>query len=153
MSTKARTLFEHVSNVFQRKDKWKDLSESDKKSFSTYMVNRFISMHMDFLPFIADMQLYTMSVLSPAQVHDLYVDVFPKQKFFVKYIKGEKDVKFNKELIVHIATSAELPTTEVEWYLHYLLDNGKFESEITEYLMKYGKTKSEIKKMIKVEGE
>ena len=47
-SVKAKSLFEHLSGIKEKKVKWDTLSEMDKKSFEPYMINRFLSMNIDF---------------------------------------------------------------------------------------------------------
>ena len=44
---KAKGLFDHLSGITNLKTPWESLSVMDKKSFETYMVNRFLSMGAD----------------------------------------------------------------------------------------------------------
>jgi hypothetical protein len=39
---KARTIFEHLSGIKEKKHSWESLSEMDKKSFSPFIINRLI---------------------------------------------------------------------------------------------------------------
>jgi len=39
---KAKSLFDHLSGITDKKVKWDSLSELDHKSFSPYMINRFL---------------------------------------------------------------------------------------------------------------
>jgi hypothetical protein len=61
-SVKAKSLFEHLSGIKEKKVKWDTLSEMDKKSFEPYMINRFLSMNIDLLPIINILQKYTIGI-------------------------------------------------------------------------------------------
>lgn len=148
---KAKAPYEHVNNIFQQKYRWDDLNELDRKSFAPFIINRFISMSMDHIGIVNDLQMYTANFLAPKYVHDLYVDIFPKQKMFNKYIKSSKDTKFNSDLVEMMRQTEEFSSDEVEAYLNLLMHQNAFTETITEYLRMYGKNDSEILKMLKVE--
>ena len=46
---KTATIFDHISGVTDKKTPWSKLSVLDRKSFSVYLVNRWLSMNMDFI--------------------------------------------------------------------------------------------------------
>ena len=98
---KTKSIFDFLNCLFVSKTKWDDLSELDKKAFSPYMINRFISMHPDFVGVVNYLQQYTISGMNPREVYKLYLDFLPKQKFFSKYIKSsaEKSNKLSDDLI------------------------------------------------------
>lgn len=148
---KAKAPYEHVNNIFQQKYRWEDLNEMDRKSFAPFIINRFISMSMDYIGIINELQVYTANFLPAKYVHDLYVDIFPKHKMFNKYIKSSKDTKFNSDLVEMMRNTEEFSSDEVESYLTLLVHQDSFDRIITEYLRMYGKTDSEITKMLKVE--
>ena len=68
MSKKAKTLFEHLSGIREKKESWESLSEMDKKSFTPFMINRWLSMNMDLLPIVNELQKYTIGTLSSKDV-------------------------------------------------------------------------------------
>ena len=51
----AKTLFDHLNAISkdQKPDYFRDLSEEDKKTWSNYMIHRFLSMNYDFVDLIA----------------------------------------------------------------------------------------------------
>ena len=49
-SVKAKTLFQHLSGIKEKKARWDSLSQMDKKSFTPFMINGWLSMNMDLLP-------------------------------------------------------------------------------------------------------
>jgi len=101
-TVKAKTIFQHLSGIKEKKQSWESLSEMDKKSFSPFIINRWLSMNMDLLPVINELQQYTIGTLRPKEVYKLYLDFLPKKKTFDKYIKGKKSDKYNKDVRVSI---------------------------------------------------
>ena len=45
-------LFSWINELFVGKRDWDSFSDADKKKFSPFMVNRYLSMGEDFLPFV-----------------------------------------------------------------------------------------------------
>ena len=141
---KARTIFEHLSGIKEKKESWESLSEMDKKSFTPFIINRWLSMNLELLPIINILQKYTIGVLSPKEVYKLYLDFLPKQKTFDKYIKGKKEGKYNTELLQYLSNWYGVSHREVEDYLEILS-----KEQVIEILMKYGLTDKESKKLLK----
>ena len=106
---KAATIFDHMAHLTDRKVSWDRLSDVDKKSFTPYIVNRWLSMNMDFIELVNELQRYTIGQISPAETYKLYYDILPKQRQFNKYIKGKKSDKYNQKLVellsMHFAVS------------------------------------------------
>ena len=127
-TSKPATLFDHLANITWKKKPWSELSETDQKSFSPYLINRWLSI----------------GPLSKKHVYQLYFDFLPKQKSFNKYIKGKKQDKYNKELVKLIADHYQVARIEAEEYISLLE-----QSEISSLLKKYGKTDKEIKGLLK----
>ena len=86
---KAKTIFEHLSGIKEKKVSWNSLSDMDKKTFSPFIINRWLSMNTDLLPIVNILQKYTIGLLSARDVYKVYFDYLPKQKTFDKYIKGK----------------------------------------------------------------
>ena len=51
---KPKGLFDHINQITsnQTNDYWNTLTESDKKTWSNYMINRFLSMKMEWTDFV-----------------------------------------------------------------------------------------------------
>lgn len=88
---KERTIFDNINDVFYNKTSWEEYSETDKKKFNPFMMNRWISMNPDYIGIINYLQQYTIGILNNREVYKLFKDLFPKIKFFTKYVKGEKE--------------------------------------------------------------
>ena len=144
-SVKAKTIFEHLSGIKEKKVSWESLSEMDQKSFSPFIINRWLSMNLDLLPIINILQKYTISKnVTAREVYKLYLDFLPKKKTFDKYIKGPNEGKYNKELLTHLASWYGVSQREVSDYLDLLQNN-----EVINILKKYGLTEKEAKKLLK----
>ena len=67
-TVKKKSLFDHIKQItdVQSPNYWDDISDDDKKSWSNYMVNRFLSMKMDWVELVNEVQRY------PLQPKDLY---------------------------------------------------------------------------------
>lgn len=148
--TKALTIFEHLSNLTDKKKPWSQLREMDKKSFSPYLINRWLSMNPDLIELVNYFQKYTITEFKPAEVYKLYFDFLPKQKLpFNKYIKGKKETKYNKELIELLITHYQLSSDDVEEYIDLFKMTKEGVIELTSIIKLYGKSDKEIQKLLK----
>ena len=141
---KAKTIFEHLSGIKEKKVSWNSLSDMDKKTFSPFIINRWLSMNTDLLPIVNILQKYTIGLLSARDVYKVYFDYLPKQKTFDKYIKGKVTGKHNKEMLLHLSNWYVVSQREVIDYLDILSKDY-----IINILMKYGLTEKESKKLLK----
>ena len=144
VAKKAKSIFDHLSGIKEKKTSWESLTDMDKKSFSPFIINRWLSMNLDLLPIINILQKYTIGLLSPKEVYKLYLDFLPKKKTFDKYVKGKKEGKYNKELLQYLSKWYGVSYREVQDYLEILP-----KQEVLDILMKYGMTEKEAKKLLK----
>ena len=103
---KPRTLFDHIKQITEKKVSqgyWESLSESEQKSFSTYLVNRYLSMNMNWVDFVNSLQKYTIGLLKPREVYHVYEGFVPKGKVYLKWIKGKANKKYNDKLVDYIS--------------------------------------------------
>ena len=142
----AKSLFDHIKQItdVQNPNYWDEISDEDKKSWSNYMVNRFLSMKMDWVDIVNEVQKYD---LEPEIVYKLYTNIFPKGKQWLKYIKGDKKMKYPKwvyEIVSkHLQCSMREASDAVEMYD---ISHGG-QSELVDILIKYGKTEQECRKI------
>ena len=145
-TVKKKSLFDHIKQItdVQNPNYWNDISDDDKKSWSNYMVNRFLSMKMDWIDIVNEVQKYD---LEPEIVYKLYTNIFPKGKQWLKYIKGDKKMKYPKwvyEIVSkHLQCSMREANDAVEMYD---ISHGG-QSELVDILIKYGKTEQECRKI------
>ena len=144
---KAKAIFDHLSGLTDKKVSWEHLTDTDRKSFTVYIVNRWLSMNMDFIEIVNEFQKYTIGQISPAETYKLYFDVLPKQKQFNKYIKGKKADKYNSELVELLSKHFLISEKQATEYLDMSQELSL--NTLKEIVKKYGKTDKEVDKLFK----
>jgi len=150
-STKSKqgvTLFQHLNAIYEKQDKdyWDNLEDADRKTFSVYMINRFVSMNPDYLPVANEIQQYWGQV-GPREVYLLYSQILPKKRQFNKYIKGSKDsFQYENWIRERIAQHYQVSETEAEKYLQILYLSTEGKTYLRELLEGYGAGPKQLKK-------
>lgn len=91
------TIFDHINSITYSKIEWDSLSSDDKKSWETYMINRFISQKVEYIELVNFIQKY--SFLEPKYIYNIYKGLLPKQREYFKYIKAtSKKVQTNEDI-------------------------------------------------------
>lgn len=91
------SLFDHLNNLTIHKKDFDHKNDECKKSYSNYMINRFVSMTDIYLPYVNEINKYEL----PNDVHYQFYKAFlPKRQQYFKYIKPKKEIDENtKELL------------------------------------------------------
>lgn len=132
--------YQFVDILTVSKRPWADLSAGERKAFTPYMVNRFLSMNPELIEVVNFMQLHT---IPPQQVYQLYSGFLPSQKTYHKYIKKSKE-NTNGALLKILAEVYRLSQREITEYLNIIP-----EEKIKKLLVGKGYSQKEIKKMMK----
>jgi len=146
---KPATIFDHINQLTHKKKAWEKLSEQDQKSFSPYIINRWLSMHPDLIETIDMFQQYTIGPLSKKHVYQLYYEILPKANIRSKYIKGKKADKYNKDLINFVKEHYITSKREAEDMIDILILTNEGLQSLVDAMKIYGKTEKEIKKLLK----
>jgi len=146
---KPATIFDHITQLTHKKKEWNQLSETDQKSFTPYIINRWLSMHPDLIETIDLFQQYTIGPLSKKHVYQLYYEILPNANVRAKYIKGKKVDKYNKELVKIVKDHYEINSREAETYISLFKHTTMGVQNLINMLELYGKTEKEIKKLLK----
>jgi hypothetical protein len=146
MSTKTKTIFDHIAGISHKKDSWQSLTEADQKSFTPYIINRWLSMQYDLIEVVDMLQRYTIGQLDTKHTYQLYLDILPKKQYYTKYIKGKKEAKYDKELVSILANHFQVSSDEVIDYIEIWLTSNP--EPMYDILRRYGKTDKEIKKWL-----
>ena len=141
---KSATIFDFIDGMTHKKKEWHSYTDIDHKKFSPFIVNRWLSMRMELIDIINELQKYTIGLLSPRDTYRLYHGFLPAQRTFAKYIKGKKEDKFNKQLVSLIANHYQVSKFEAIDYID-LLDKDS----CADLLTLYGHTPAEKKKLLK----
>ena len=138
------TIIDWMNQLLVHKKHWDDFTDSDQKSFNSFIINRWLSMDKEFTEIVNVFQKYSIGTLEPREVYKWYCDMLPKGKRFNKYIKGKKDKKYNTELIDIMVTHFECSKSQVKDYLDLIAKD-----ELMEILEKYGMNEKTIKRLLK----
>ena len=124
ISTKNKSLFDHINHIREVKSPnyFDTLSEADKKSYSNYMVNKFLSMNVHQVPYVNELQKYT---LTPELHYAFFSRIIPKGRQFNKYIKKTKDVKYEEWLVNIVVRHYNVSIVEAEEYLQIYYKHDK----------------------------
>ena len=143
---KNKGLFDHVTHITQKQTKgyWDSLNETEKKQWSNYMIHRFLSMKMEYVDVVNEIQRYN---LKPKDLYKLYINVLPKKKEWLKYVKGKKDMKHPKWLLEIVAKYYESSTVEAHEYLEVFYTTEQNKANLKTILQSYGADPKEIRKL------
>jgi len=142
---KKRGLFDHIREVtaVQKVDYFDTLSVDDKKSWSNYMVNRFLSMKMEWVELVNELQKYK---LEPKELYKLYINILPKGKQWLKYTKGRNDMNYPNWLVNIVSNDMEVSKQEAKEAIdmYYLTEGGM--AELGQLARKWGVEPKKIEK-------
>ena len=138
------TIINWLNQVLVEKKDWDSFSESEQKTFSAYMINRFLSMDKDFIEVVNYFQKYSIGFLENKDIYNFYRHLLPKGKRFNRYIKGKKDKKYKEWLIDIIRNHYEVSKRDSITYLELLT-----KEDLIILLEKYGVEAKKIREVTK----
>ena len=138
---KIKNIFDWLQHITLYKTPASEFTDNDWEKFNSYMVHRFVSMHVYYVE-IAD---YAQSMLPTMkkEIYNFYREMLPKKKVWLQYIKSKTEA-VNKDLVEDIAKYYEVGAADA---LSYIAVMTKEEISIT--LGEMGKDEKEIKKLLK----
>jgi hypothetical protein len=139
----AKTLFDHINEIYQsqKKNYFSTLDDGEKRTYSAYMVNRFLSMNIHQLPLVNEIQKYSL----PNEAHYLFfATTIPRGKQYNKYVKAAKETKYDEWLVTLVAKHYCVSEIEAISYLEIYYRDNKF--GLRELCEKYGIDPKVIKK-------
>jgi hypothetical protein len=122
------------------------LTEEDIKSWSNFMINRFLSMKPEWIELIASIQPLSQT-LEPEQMYKLYINILPKGKQYLKYTKGKAEDKYEQFLIDLIKKEYDCSERQANDYVEVLYASREGRENIQYICERYGLTKKEISKL------
>lgn len=136
--------FTFVKHMTSSKKKWEDFSDVNKDAYSQYLSNRYLSMDMDLIKIVNQIQ---MNQLDNKQHYEIYCNLLPKFEFRHKYIKPSKKKKPKLDILIGIMVNIfECNRKQAEKYIDNIKDKGL----IRQLLEKYGTEEIDIKEILKV---
>jgi len=144
----SKTIFQHIANITHLKVDSNTYTESDWKSYSPYMVNRWLSMYKEYTHLIDSTQKYY--TLPKSMHYKMLTGVLPKKKVFTRYIKGKKENKYNPELVNILCKHYEVSTDEIKTYIQLFFGDKLRILSLVTILESYGYDNKQIQKLIKI---
>ena len=138
----ANKFFGILNYITYSKKNWNDLSQDEIDSINPYLLNRYLSMNLEYLDIVNYVQK-TIPTHDKEKYYKIYKNLIPKKKQWLKYIKS-KSKKDNKELLEYLSKYFECSQREVQDYINIIDD-----SKIKEILSYFGLDDKEITKLIK----
>lgn len=144
----AKSLFDHIKQITNVQDPkyWDKLEEADRKSWSNYMILRFLSMKHEWIETIAAVQPYLQEV-PPKAMYLALIDLLPKGRHFMKYMKAKGADKYEGWLVELVAKHYEVSKLEAEDYLKILYASRTGKERIKQLSEDYGTDPKIIKKL------
>tara|TARA_Y100001963_G_scaffold78296_1_gene108539 strand:- start:70 stop:501 length:432 start_codon:yes stop_codon:yes gene_type:complete len=139
---KTKSLFEHIKHItnVQSPTYWEDITDADKKTWSNYMVHRFLSMKQEWLVLVNEIQRYW--ELKPKTIYQFYTDVLPRGNTFLRYTKAKKKSKIEKWAMDILCDYFEESSENIEKTLDIM---GK--DVVNSIISKYGVDDKQMKKI------
>jgi len=144
----AKGLFDHIKQITNVQDPnyWDKLEPEDKKTFSNYMVLRFLSMKYEWIETIAAVQPYLQEA-PPKAMYLALIDLLPKGRHFMKYMKPKGADKYEGWLVELVAKHYETSKLQAEDYLKILYSTRSGKERIKQLSEDYGTDPKIIKKL------
>ena len=143
---KTKSLFDHITHITQRQTKnyFEDINDADRKTWSNYMVNRFLSMNSNWTDLVNEIQKYK---LKPKDLYRLYIEILPKSKQWLRYTKGKKVMKHPQWVVDIVTKFLEVSPKEAKDYLEIYYSSEQGKADLKSILQKFGIEPKEIKKL------
>ena len=108
-----------LSLLENKQFEWNELAEDVQKSYSQFMINRFVSSKIQYVNVLAEVARYKMT---NEQHYNLVKDLIAKQKHYFNYksYKKAKDNSTDDLLIFAIKKELEVGKREAESYIEFL---------------------------------
>jgi hypothetical protein len=144
----AKKLFDHLNAITAEQDPsyFNKLTEEDIKSWSNFMINRFLSMKPEWVELIATL-LPLSQTLEPEQMYKLYINVLPKGKQYLKYTKGKSEDKYEEFIVELIKKEYLCSERQAVEYLEVLYATREGRENVKFICEKYGIDKKQITKL------
>lgn len=169
--TASTTLIDHLKAIFDEPYNpkyYEKLTEQERRTFSAYMIHRFISSYGEEVGIIiANAGQASTDSLSDGAVYKYYhqflkgLDPSVKRRLGLndwdwrnfKYFKEQEKIKYHPELLTVLAKHFRVSKKEVFEYLELLYQMPDGIEEVKDIIQMYAYTDKEIKQLIKREEE
>lgn len=153
----SKSVFDHANHIlkYQNKEYYNTLDDSDKGTFSTFMLNRILSyvnkFDYIFIPELSEIDSIIFKSKLPLDIaYMLYINTIPKNGMYnIQYKKSNTpDQKYTPELINILSNYLEISKETTILYLHRYYSDDAGMAYLRKVLESYGFDTKEIKKML-----
>jgi len=139
-------MFEHVKHIkeVQEPDYFKNLTETDRKSFNHFMILKSLSMNPSFVEDVSWIFRYFDKIPSE-QFYRLLISVFPIDRKFHQWIKSKNKSTELKELV---AQRFEISTNRANEYIDMMTNLEDGPEELVGICQGFGLNEKEIERVI-----
>ena len=136
-----KDLWGWLNEITLYKTSIENISEESWDKWNSYVVNRYVSMDIRYIELANYIQ--TIPYDNEHQLYQIYREMIPKSKVFLKYLKS-KTKKKSATLIEYVAKYFECSLGEAEEYIDILRDHGT-----RKVLYDMGMDEKEVEKLLK----
>lgn len=144
---KTKGLFDHVKHIRQTQDPdyYDSLSESDRKTFSKYMILRVLSMDKTIIEEVSYISKY-FEVLPEKQFYKLLISALPKSYGFNPYIKSSIK-SINESILNCLCSYFKVGTKDATDYYNILISHEEGLIKLIDLIKAHGYTEKETEKL------
>jgi len=149
MSDETQDLFDHLEAVKQDKNPeyWDGLGREDKKKWSTFMVRRFLSQRLEYLPILNELQPLTQH-MRDKDVYRLYAEIIPYDDGFINYVSSNSSERSVPDWAMDILKEEfRASEDEIRRYLDIWLSSDEGKEELLSIFRDYGVSEDRMKKI------
>jgi len=139
---KTKSLFDHIKQItnVQNQLYWENITDADKKTWSNYMVHRFLSMKAEWIEVVNEIQQYW--ELKPKTIYQFYTNILPRGNTYLRYTKSKKKSKIEKWAMDILCDYFQESSQNIEKTLDIM---GK--DVVYSIISKYGVDEKQLKKI------
>jgi hypothetical protein len=130
-----------LDEITVKKSPPENFSQSSWDKWNSYMIHRYLSMHIDYIDIANYVQ--KMNPQNKQQIYSIYREMIPKKKLWLKYIKNENKKNY-QELAEYVAEYFSCSLGEADNYIDILKTTN-----VRGILWEMGVNEKETEKLIK----
>lgn len=145
---KTKGLFDHLNAVYtdQSVEYWEKLTDKECKTYSTFLINRFISMNWDYVEIVNIFQQFA-GIVEGRDSYLFYSNLLPRGRQYHKYIKPRP--KNDSWAVETVAKHFEVSQDEAYSYVQIYKQTAEGKERLKNLLALYGTDQKTINKAVK----
>lgn len=143
-----KNLFSHLNAIYtdQSTEYWEKLTDKERKTYSTFLINRFISMNWDYVEIVNIFQQFA-GIVEGRDSYLFYSNILPRGRQYHKYIKPRP--KNDSWVVETVAKYFEINQDEAYSYIQLYKQTIEGKEKLKKLLSLYGIDSRKINKAVK----